>query len=146
MTSLDLTATTIILSLAAAWLIQYFMSYWQLRRFYRRIGQLRREGNLVSVGVSGSAWRLRQYAVLAVDPSTLRVVCAEQLSGWTVFATLKPIRGLEGWLVQDLIDDKAALPPSIGRKLADAVRNAAQHVLDARAKSSAEGGEVSGKK
>lgn len=126
--SLDISATVIVLSLAVAWLMQYLMSYWQLRQFYRRIAQLRREGNLVSVGVSGSAWRLRHYAILAIDPTTRRVVHAEQLSGWTVFATLKPIRELEGWSVRDLLDEDLPLPPQIGKKLAAALRNAAQHI------------------
>ncbi|MCS6845106.1 MAG: transcriptional regulator GutM [Caldilineales bacterium] len=127
---MNATATTIVLALAAAWLLQLFFSYFQMRRFYRRISELRRGGNLVSIGMSGSAWRRRQYAVLVVDPATNRVRHLEQLSGWTVLAVLRPVPGLQGRTVEELLDENAAWPPHIGRKLAAAVQNAAQHIVE----------------
>lgn len=124
------TVTTIVLGLAAAWLLQLFFSYFQMRRFYRRIGELRRGGNLVSIGMSGSAWRRRQYAVLVVDPATNQVRHLEQLSGWTVLAGLRPVPGLQGKTLDELLAEDVTWPPHIGRKLAAAVRNAAQHIVE----------------
>jgi DNA-binding transcriptional regulator of glucitol operon len=130
MTPLDRTASVIVLALGIGWLLQFFLSYFQLRRFYRRIGELRRGGKLVSIGVSGTAWRRRQYAVLVVDPETKRIDHAEQLSGWTVLAHLKPVRGLQGKAVEELLREDAVWPPHISRKLAAALQNAARYILE----------------
>ena len=123
---MDSTATTLIVGLAIAWAIQYALSFWQMRRFYRRIAQLRRNGS-VSIGMAGSAWRGRQYAVLVVDANR-RIVQVEQLSGWTIWATLKPVRGLEGRPLSDLSDDDQELP--VSPKLLLALRNAAGYIKD----------------
>jgi glucitol operon activator protein len=125
---MDATATTIIVGLALAWAIQYVLTFWQMRRFYARIAQLRRYGK-VSIGVAGSAWKRRQYAVLVVDVNH-RIVRAEQLSGWTVLATLKPIAGLNGRPMSDLFDDEVELP--VSEKLLLALRNAAGYIKDAQ--------------
>lgn len=118
------TATIIIVSLAVAWVIQYYFAWWQMRRFYKRIAVLRQDG-LVSVGMSGSTWRRKQYAVLVVDKQH-RIVHVEQLSGWTVMATLKPVLGLDGRPMSDLMDDDLNLP--VPPKLLLALRNAATYV------------------
>ncbi len=130
MQPIDITATMIILGLAGAWLLQLFLSYFQLRRFYGRVSQLRKTGNLVSIGVAGSAWKRRQYAILVVDPETDVIRQSEQLSGWTVLASLKPLHGLEGMTLQDLLDEEKPLPKHINRKLALALRDAAKHIVD----------------
>jgi DNA-binding transcriptional regulator of glucitol operon len=130
MQPIDITATMIILGLAGAWLLQLFLSYFQLRRFYGRVSQLRKTGNLVSIGVSGSAWKRRQYAILVVDPQTDVIRQCEQLSGWTVLASLKPLHGLEGMTLQDLLDEEKPLPKHIKQKLALALRDAAKHIVD----------------
>jgi DNA-binding transcriptional regulator of glucitol operon len=123
---MDSTATIIILSLVVAWVIQYYFAWWQMRRFYNRIAELRRNG-LVSVGMSGSTWRRKQYAVLVVD-NTHKIVHVEQLSGWTVLASLKPVAGLDGRPMSDLWDEGLNLP--VSPKLLLALRNAAKYVQD----------------
>ncbi|MEW6504812.1 MAG: transcriptional regulator GutM [Chloroflexota bacterium] len=130
MQPIDITATMIILGLAGAWLLQLFLSYFQLRRFYGRVSQLRKTGNLVSIGVAGSAWKRRQYAILVVDPQTDVIRQCEQLSGWTVLASLKPLHGLEGMTLEDLLDEEKPLPKHINCKLALALRDAAKHIVD----------------
>ncbi len=120
------TATIIIVSLAVAWIIQYYFAWWQMRRFYKRIAVLRQDG-LVSVGMSGSTWRRKQYVVLVVDKQR-RIVHIEQLSGWTVLASLKPVPGLDGRPMSDLMDDGRNLP--VAPKLLLALRNAATYVKD----------------
>ncbi|GIV93941.1 MAG: glucitol operon activator [Patescibacteria group bacterium] len=134
MQPIDITASTIILGLAAAWILQLFLSYFQLRQFYGRVSQLRRSGRLVSVGMAGSAWRRRQYAILVVDPETNEICHCEQLSGWTVLARLKPLPGLEGINVRDLLDESISLPRHIHPKLVLALRNAAQHIVEFKAR------------
>ncbi len=118
------TGTAIALLLAFMWALQYGMSFWQMRRYYKRLAELRREG-VVWVGLAGSAWRRRQYAVLVVSPE-LRIVRVEQLSGWTVLASLKPVPGLAGRPVTDLLDDGLQLP--VSKKLLLALRNAVKHM------------------
>ena len=121
------TATLIVLSLAVAWFIQYCLAFFQLRRFYRRVSELRRTG-IVSIGMEGSAWRRRVYAVLVIDKDH-QIKHVEQLSGWTFLATLQPLPGLEGHPMSDLFDDSLALP--VNRKQLLALRNAAGYILDA---------------
>ena len=123
---MDSTATIIILSLAAAWLVQYYLAWWQMRRFYKRIAELRRDG-LVSIGMAGSSWRRKQYGVLVVDKAD-KIVHVEQLSGWTVLATLKPVPGLDGRPMSHLFDDDHKLP--VSDKLLLALQNAASYVKD----------------
>jgi DNA-binding transcriptional regulator of glucitol operon len=127
------TATAIILCLASAWLIQFLFSYLQMRRFYSRINKLHRDGS-VWIGMAGSAWRRRQYAVLVVDKND-KVVHVEQLSGWTVLATLKPVPGVDGITLADITDDGVQLP--VNKKLLLAMRNAVKHIQDAREKAAA---------
>ncbi|NPV87754.1 MAG: transcriptional regulator [Anaerolineae bacterium] len=119
-------ASAIILMLGIAWLIQFGFSYWQLRRYYKRIAQLRRDG-LVWIGMEGSAWKRRVYAALVIDQNE-RIVHAEQLSGWTILAGLKPIPGLAGRPISDLLDDQIDL--QINKKLLLALRNALKHRQD----------------
>jgi DNA-binding transcriptional regulator of glucitol operon len=123
---MDSTATTVILALAGAWIIQYYFAWWQMRRFYKRIADLRRTG-LVSVGMAGSAWRRKQYAVLVVDKDHT-ITHVEQLSGWTVMASLKPVAGLDGRPMNDLWEDDAHLP--VSPKLLLALQNAAGYIRD----------------
>ncbi len=120
------TATTIIVALALAWALQYVLAFWQMRRFYGRIAELRRMGT-VSIGVSGSYWRRRQYAVLVVDKNQ-RIVHVEQLSGWTVLAGLKPVQGLDGLPMSDLLEEGVELP--VSHKLLLALQNAASYIRD----------------
>lgn len=116
---------SLILVLAGLWMCQLFLAQWQMHRFYKRIAQLRQRG-LVSVGMQGSAWRRRQYAVLVVDKNKT-IVHVEQLSGWTVLAQLRPVNGLAGQPMSVLLDDAAPLP--VSKKLRAALRNAAEFIL-----------------
>lgn len=120
------TATLIIIGLALAWGIQYVLAFFQMKRYYKRIAELRKKGK-VSTGVAGSSWRRRQYAVLVVD-ANYRIVHVEELSGWTVFAALKPVKGLDGRPLSDLEDETLELP--VSGKLLLALRNAASYLKE----------------
>lgn len=117
--------TTVILLLAAAWVLQLGLSLWQTRRFYRRLSILRRAGR-TAVGMEGSIYRRRAYAVLVVDERD-RIVHAEQLSGWTVFARLRPVPQLVGLDVHALLMEDPQMP-GVSRKILKAFRSAAQEL------------------
>ncbi len=122
------TGAIVVIGLALAWSLQYVLAFWQMRRYYKRLAELRKKG-LVSIGMAGSAWRRRQYAVLVVDKLDRdRIVCVEQLSGWTVMATLKPVPGFEGRPVSDLLDDAIQLP--VSPKLLLALRDSVKHLRE----------------
>lgn len=135
------TSAAIVLMLVVMWTSQYALSFWQMRRYYRRVAELRREG-LVWVGMAGSAWRRRQYVALVVSPDE-RIVRVEQLSGWTVLATLKPLPGLEGRPVSDLLDDSLNLPVTAKQRAAlrDAVKHMQAHAARKAAAAAAAAGD-----
>ncbi len=81
--------------LAAAWLLQIFLSSWQMKRFHDRTRAMRRLGKYTSVGVSGSMYKRKVYTVIAVDEEG-RVAAAERLSGSTVMAGAKPVPEVVG--------------------------------------------------
>jgi DNA-binding transcriptional regulator of glucitol operon len=119
----------VFIALALAWCLQLYLSFFQMRRFYGRVSELRRTYNgVTSIGMEGSAWKRRQYAVIVVDKDK-RILAVEQLSGWTILAKLQPVKGLEGLTFEDLFDEARNLP--VNRKLLLAMRDAAQHILKA---------------
>jgi DNA-binding transcriptional regulator of glucitol operon len=129
-----LTGAAVVLCFALAWIIQYSLTYFQMQRFYKRLAFLRHDGQ-VWIGMAGSAWKRRQYAVLVVDPEN-HIIHAEQLSGWTILACLKPVSGLTGRPLSDLFDDSIQLP--VSKKLLLALRNSAKYILDAAEKKAKE--------
>lgn len=92
--------------LGLAWVLQLFLSIGQMRRFYRRVAELKRLGR-TAVGVGGGTYRGRAYAVVVADP-TGRVLTVEVMSGISVFAGLKPLREVTGWNLQALCQ----MPPA----------------------------------
>ncbi|MBL8045216.1 MAG: hypothetical protein JNL09_01675 [Anaerolineales bacterium] len=128
------TATFVVLALALAWLVQLGLSYWQMKRFYGRISQLRKSGKL-AIGLEGGLYKGRQYGVLVVDEQE-NVVRAEQLSGLTIFSQLKSVSPLVGLKMNRLFEDEKALAEElkISKKQVLAFRNAAQYLRDAEAR------------
>jgi DNA-binding transcriptional regulator of glucitol operon len=114
----------IFLIVAAAWGVQFALAYWQLRRFHRRIAELRKLGRC-SVGLHGDRWRGRTYAVLAIDRQD-RVLDVEVFRGWTVLAQLRPIEGLAGMRL-DAILGTATPPPPFTKSQWLALQNAASY-------------------
>ena len=90
---------------------------------------------------TGVNWRLRLFLARTpirgpVVDASHRIVRVAQLSGWTIFATLKPVAGLDGRPMSVLFDEAADLP--VSNKLRLALRNAATFVKDAAKKESSE--------
>jgi DNA-binding transcriptional regulator of glucitol operon len=119
---------TMLLGLGVMWLFQFGLAYFQLRRFYGRLIQLK-QGGLTAVGLSGGRYSGRSYAVLTINNEG-RVVYAEQFSGWTVFAKLKPVPELVGMPINELLAQQTTLP--VNKKLQVAFANAAKDLQAAR--------------
>ena len=115
----------VLLLLAAAWLAQLALSLLQTRRFYRRVAELRRGSHASAIGVAGNNWRRKLYAVLVVDEH-YRITAAEKLSGFTVFAGLRPVEALRG-LELERIEDATPVD-GIPQKLWSAFGNAAEYI------------------
>ncbi len=123
-------AAIILFGLVIMWIIQFGLAYKQMKSFYKRLVVLRKNG-LTAVGLSGGRLKGRAYAVLTVDEN-YRIVHAEQFSGWTVFAKLKPVPQLMGMSLQELLKNEATLP--VPKKLRTAFGNAARDIQTARDK------------
>lgn len=129
----------LILGLAVAWFLQLFLSTRQLRHFYARFNELRKAGRC-AIGMEGSIYRRRVYAVLVVDDDG-KVIHAEQLSGVTVFAKLRPVPALIGRSLAEVADGPPeGVPPKIGR----AFQKAAADILAADAEQEAAADTVPG--
>lgn len=115
--------------LIVLWIAQFGMAYLQMKRFYARLKEVRR-GGLTAVGLAGTKYSGRAYAVLTVDDAG-EVVAAEQFSGWTVFARLRPVPAICGMSVADVLHKSSGLP--VSKPLQDAFRNAARDIQESRA-------------
>lgn len=122
--------STIIVAFVVAWIIQFGMTFFQMRRYNKRLSELKKMGP-TTVGMSGSMYKRRVYGVLVFDEQE-KIVCAEQFSGWTVFAGLKPVKELEGLTLNDVKDESIELP--VSKKIRSAFANAVAQVEIARKK------------
>lgn len=113
------------IGLAIAYAFQLLLTGWQARRYYRRLKELRKAG-LTSVGMDGSKWKGRTYAVLVIDEEK-RIKHAEMLSGMTIFAKLKPVNQLVGLDLQALLDENQVF--KLSKRSLQAFRNAALEYL-----------------
>ncbi len=114
----------IFIVLAFVWILQLLLSILQTQRFNKRVAELRREGCVTSVGLAGSNWKRKVFAVLVVDARRM-IVSAEQLSGFTVFAKLRPVPGVLGLPMQCLDGEPLE---GISKKTWQAMNNAAEYV------------------
>jgi len=110
---------------ATLWIIQLMLSLLQMKQFHRQYSLLRQDGDIASIGMSGNNWKRKIYGILVVDTHRT-IVHAQQLSGFTVFARLKPVDKLVGLSLSEL-----ELPPEtldINKKLLAAFKNAAEFI------------------
>ena len=114
--------------LVVGWVLQGVFSFWQAKRFYGRIQQLRTLGR-TAVGVAGSIYRTKAYGVLAVDREN-RIVRAEKLSGFTFLAQPKPVQQLAGMTLSDFLSGPVE---GLSPKLYDAFKMAAESLLEGEA-------------
>lgn len=122
--------STIIVAFVVAWVIQYAMTFLQMRRYNQRLKEMKKMGP-TAVGMSGSMYKRRAYGVLVFDDQE-KIIHAEQFSGWTVFAGLKPVNELVGLTLTQVKDESVELP--ISKKIRSAFINAVDQVEHARKK------------
>lgn len=114
-------AAVIFTMLIVLWIAQFGMAYLQMRRFYKRLAHVKRNG-VTAIGMCGDRFKGRNYAVLTVDQEG-NIVHAEQFSGWTVFARLRPQPALEGLTLAQVRNENLNLP--ISARILEAFQNAA---------------------
>ena len=110
--------------IGVVWVLQLLLSLRQMRRFYRRVGELKKLGR-TSIGVGGGTYRGRAYAVVVADPAG-RVQTAEIMSGISVFAALRPLPELNGWNLRALHESP---PADLSTKQRAALTKAATKLL-----------------
>ncbi|RJQ42406.1 MAG: transcriptional regulator [Anaerolineaceae bacterium] len=130
--------STLIIGFVIAWIIQFAMTFLQMRRFNKRLTELRRLGT-TAVGMSGSMYKRRTYGVLVINKDE-KILHAEQFSGWTVFASLKPVKELEGLTTKDIMDESMELP--VSKKTRNAFQNAVQQIENAKKKAAEQQAQV----
>ncbi len=139
---MDTTTVTLLIVLVGAWLLQIFMSNMQMRRFHRRSQEMRRTGTDMAVGLAGTNYRRKTYAVLVTDLHQ-RVTAAGYLSGFTVFADMKELPQLEGMHLDQV--GKGDPPQGVSPKTWKALDHAAGFIRQKLAKSSPGSDEREGK-
>lgn len=115
---MDSTTIALLLVLVGAWLLQIFMSNWQMRRFHGKSQEMRRTGAEMAVGLAGTTYRTKTYAVLVVDLFR-KVTAAGYLRGYTVFADMKELPQLEGMGLDEIGrgDPPNGVPPKTWQAL-----------------------------
>ena len=93
-----------------------------MKQFNKRVFSLRAQGVKTAVGMAGNMYKRRTYAIVVVD-SARRVVAAERLSGWTVFARPQPLPQIVGCALEDLQSPNPRA--GISAKLWKAIQHAA---------------------
>lgn len=124
----------IVLMLAAAWLLQIWLSSQQMRSFHKKSQQLRRMGTHMSIGLAGTTYRRKVYTALVTDAED-RVVAAEELGGWTVFAGSKPVPAVVGLSLAEV--GKGEPPAGVSKKTWASLDHAAGFIRNKLAKEAA---------
>ena len=122
--------TVLLMALVVMWIFQFGLAYFQWRRFYGRLAELRREG-LTAIGLAGNQYKGLAYVVLTIDAQN-RLLNNKKFSGWTVFTNLKPVPQLTGMSLDEILAEDGRLP--VSSKLQAAFANAAKDLKRAREK------------
>ncbi len=115
----------LILCIALLWLLQLLLSLIQTKKFHKSYSELRKKGDISSIGMAGSNWKLKVYAILVVDSERI-IINAEKLSGITVFARMKSVESLVGQPLSIL--DQFSDTFGINKKLWSAFEKAAEYI------------------
>jgi len=118
----------LVLALAAVWALQLVLSLYQSKRFHRKVFELRKQGDKASVGMTGTNWKRKVYAVVVVDENR-ETIHAYKLDGFTVFANLEPVPELVGIPLSRFEQDQPV--SGVTRKVWTAFQNAAGYIRDA---------------
>ena len=107
--------------------MQLLLTYRQMRLFYSRYQEVGR-AKRAAIANEGSIFGGRVYVVLVADRDCDAVVSAEKLSGWTVFAQLRPVRQVVGLDLDTVAQDEPI--EGVSPKVRRAFRQAASLLVD----------------
>ncbi|MEN9710213.1 MAG: hypothetical protein RL441_205 [Actinomycetota bacterium] len=125
---------TIIMLIAAMWLVQLFLTFKQSMRFNDVLKPLRQQGR-TAVGLGGKRYRGgRAFVAIAEQGGT--VVDARMMTGFTVFARPQECPELKGLSLTLLASDDNI--PDMKAKVRSAAQMAAETLLRQAEKSAAE--------
>lgn len=111
-----------ILTAIAMWGLQLALGLWQFRRFNAHVRELRASCGRVAIGKAKGGFRSGAVVLVCIDEEN-RIVKAEKMSGRTVFASFRPLAGLEGKILPSLTEADCE---GLGRQVKTAVMNARQ--------------------
>lgn len=131
---MDGISMTIVMMLAAAWLLQIWLSSQQMRRFHATSQRLRRLGTNMAIGLAGTTYRRKVYTAVVTDAEN-RVVAAEALGGFTVFAGSKPVPEVVGMSVDEI--GRGDPPEGVSKKVWASLDHAAGFIRNKLAKDAA---------
>ncbi len=131
---MDRLSVTVVLLLAGAWLLQIYLSSQQMRRFHARTQEWKRLGSAMAIGLAGTTYRRKVYAVVVTDEDW-NVVKAGRLTGFTVVANLKPIDEIIGMSLDQV--GQGEPPEGISPKTWAALDHAASFIRKKRAQDEA---------
>lgn len=123
------TTLVILIFIGAGWMLQLYLSYKQMRRFYARLSVLRKQG-VTAIGMGGTRYKGRAYAVVVVNPDARQIVRVEKLTGMTIFASLTPVPELSGQSFDALLEGRLAIngPEKVQTAILNAARDINSHL------------------
>lgn len=124
---MDKATLVLVIILFLSWGLQSVLSILQTKKILARIRELRSLGR-IGIGAAGNIYKGKVYGFVVVNEGK-KIIKAEILSGWTVFAKLKPYPILEGLDLRDLLDYSAENKKNIKKEL-DAFKVAANYLLE----------------
>lgn len=83
----------IVILLGAAWFIQSILGYLQIKHFNKHFKKMRELGR-VAIGKNKGKIRAGVVVLIAVDGNG-NIIRVEKMKGVSVFARMKPVKGLE---------------------------------------------------
>jgi DNA-binding transcriptional regulator of glucitol operon len=131
---MDNISVTIVMLLVAAWLLQIWLSSQQMRAFHKKSQQLRKMGTHMAIGLAGTTYRRKIYSTLVTDADH-RVVAAEELGGFTVFAGSKPVPAAVGMSLDEV--GRGEPPAGVSAKTWASLDHAAGFIRNKLAKDAA---------
>ena len=132
---MDRISVTVVLLLAGAWLLQIYLSSQQMKRFHAKTQEWRRMGSNMAIGLAGTTYRRKTYAVVVTDEEW-SVVKAGRLTGFTVAANLKPVDEIIGMALENV--GRGDPPAGVNDKTWAALDHAASFLRKKRAQDEAE--------
>lgn len=120
-------------------MLQWFLGYLQVKDFNAHYNDLRKKGKVVIGKYKGGLFHPGVIVLLGVDQD-YRITNAKRLIGFSVFARVKPLQGLENTYLEELERKDLKAFDRFTRK---ALENAVKEIKVFREKTLIQGGENS---